>query len=63
MDVNGRIESEVGGWDGVTERPHQRGGRELRFGGRVGGRVLGRVSKTIRPGEQAAGDTAEAIEL
>ncbi len=100
MDVNGRIESEVGGWDGVTVRPHRRGGREFRFGGRVLGHVRpgapgaaavvdlpfargirdmlvetgraepqrsrpgsGWVSKPIRAGEEAAGDTAEAIEL
>src|SRR3954470_15073706 len=31
-DIAGRIEREVGSWDGVTTRPHRFGGLEFRLG-------------------------------
>jgi hypothetical protein len=34
MDVNGRIEGEVGSWEGVTVHPHRFGGIEFRLGRR-----------------------------
>jgi hypothetical protein len=51
------IDSEVGGWAASRLRPHlPRRATQRRPSS-------GWVSKTIRPGEEAAGDTAEAIEL
>jgi hypothetical protein len=40
-DIAGRIEREVGSWDGVTTRPHRFGGLEFRLGRRELGHLHG----------------------
>ena len=40
-DIGGRIEREVGSWDGVTTHPHRFGGTEFRLGRRELGHLHG----------------------
>ena len=40
-DIGGRIEREVGAWDGVTVHPHRFGGVEFRLGRRELGHLHG----------------------
>ena len=40
-DIGGRIEREVGSWDGVTTHPHRFGGTEFRLGRHALGHLHG----------------------